>query len=57
MIAYLLDGQLGTVETFCPADEEARDMSGADRVDLPGNRAILMVRKATTGATSAGSSF
>jgi hypothetical protein len=39
-IPDFLDGQRGTVETFCPTDEEARDVSGANGVDLAGNRAV-----------------
>ena len=42
MITHILDRQRGTMETFRPANEESRDMAGADRVDLSGNGTIPM---------------
>ena len=40
VITHLLDGQRGTVEAFRSADEESGDVSGANGVDLTGNRAF-----------------
>ena len=40
MVTDLLDRQRGAVEALRPADEEAGDVSGADGVDLAGNRAV-----------------
>ena len=57
MIAHVFDRQPRTVETPCPADEKPRNVPGANRIDLAGNRAVPVYQEGATGATSAGSSL
>src|SRR5689334_13394965 len=42
MITHVLDGQPGTVEALCPADEEARNVSRPNGIDLPRHRTVTM---------------
>ena len=50
MITHILDRELGTVEPFRPADEESRNVSGPDRVDLSGDGAILVRQEGRHGS-------